>query len=131
MHTQILANVTPTATRVAVLEDSKLVELYIERRRTRDLVGNIYKGRVSNIAAGMQAAFVDVGLEHDVFLPMGDIGQHGGPHRVDEGSDDILSQVSELSIRDILRPNQEMYYSYNYRIFYQNITIRDFLIFAS
>ena len=107
MYTQILANVTPTATRVAVLEDSKLVELYIERPKHVDLVGNIYKGRVSNIAPGMQAAFVDVGLEHDVFLPMGDINVHH-LHMTDEGSDDILGHVQELSIRDILRPGQEI-----------------------
>ncbi len=107
MFTQILSNVTPTATRVAVLEDSKLVELYIERPKHVDLVGNIYKGRVSNIAPGMQAAFVDVGLEHDVFLPMGDINVHH-LHMTDEGSDDILGHVQELSIRDILSPGQEI-----------------------
>ena len=107
MHTQILANVTPTATRVAVLEDSKLAEFYIERPKHVDLVGNIYRGRVTNIAPGMQAAFVDVGLEHDVFLPMGDINVHH-LHMADEGSDDILGQVQELTINDVLKCGQEI-----------------------
>ena len=73
MHTLLLANVTPAVTRVAMVEDGSLVELYIERASDRTLVGNIYKGRVSNIARGMQAAFVDVGLEHDIFLPLSGI----------------------------------------------------------
>lgn len=91
MYTQLLANVTPAVTRVAMVEDGQLVELYIERATDRTLVGNIYKGRVSNIARGMQAAFVDVGLEHDIFLPLSGIVQP--PRGADEGPVDAVSAV--------------------------------------
>ena len=55
-------------TRVAILEDDQVVEIFIERERSRGVVGNIYKGRVSKILPGMQSSFVDVGLERDAFL---------------------------------------------------------------
>ncbi len=68
MHKQILVEKENDQIRVAVMEQNKLVELYIERQRDRTLVGNIYKGRVSNVLPGMQAAFVDIGLEKRAFL---------------------------------------------------------------
>jgi ribonuclease G len=55
-------------TRVAILEDDQVVEVFIERARSRGVVGNIYKGRVSKVLPGMQSSFVDVGLERDAFL---------------------------------------------------------------
>ena len=62
--------ITPDAreTRVAILEENRLAELYVERREQRSLVGNIYKGRVENVLAGMDAAFVDIGLQKNGFL---------------------------------------------------------------
>ena len=53
---------------MAILEQGRLVEFYVERRSRRSLVGNIYKGRVENVLAGMDAAFIDVGLEKNGFL---------------------------------------------------------------
>ena len=55
-------------TRVAILEDDQVVEVFIERERQRGVVGNIYKGRVSKVLPGMQSSFVDIGLERDAFL---------------------------------------------------------------
>jgi ribonuclease G len=55
-------------TRVAILEDDQVVEIFIERERQRGVVGNIYKGRVSKVLPGMQSSFIDVGLERDAFL---------------------------------------------------------------
>jgi ribonuclease G len=55
-------------TRVAILEDDQVVEIFIERERQRGVVGNVYKGRVSKVLPGMQSSFVDVGLERDAFL---------------------------------------------------------------
>jgi ribonuclease G len=55
-------------TRVAILEDDQVVEIFIERERQRGVVGNIYKGRVSKVLPGMQSSFVDIGLERDAFL---------------------------------------------------------------
>jgi len=69
----IVINVDPGETRVALIENGICVELYIERTRDRSLVGNIYLGRVSRVIAGMQAAFVDIGLEKAAFLPVSDV----------------------------------------------------------
>src|SRR3954465_5467752 len=55
-------------TRVAILEDDQVVEVFIERQNQRGVVGNIYKGRVSKVLPGMQSSFIDVGLERDAFL---------------------------------------------------------------
>src|SRR5260370_34853037 len=60
-------------TRIAVLEDDRLTEIFVERHRHRGLVGNVYKGRVTRVLPGMQAAFVDVGLERDAFLYVSDV----------------------------------------------------------
>lgn len=73
MSEEILINVTPSETRVAVVENGVLQEVHIERASKRGLVGNIYKGRVSRILPGMQAAFVDIGLEKAAFLHASDI----------------------------------------------------------
>ena len=71
MGKEIIANSEPFETRVAVLADGTLVNLYIERGEP--LAGNIYKGRVANVLPGMEAAFVDIGLERNAFLHVGDI----------------------------------------------------------
>ncbi len=73
MSEEILINVTPTETRVAVVENGVLQELYIERVASRGIVGNIYKGKVVRVLPGMQAAFVDIGLERASFIHASDI----------------------------------------------------------
>ncbi|GAA5006480.1 ribonuclease G [Pseudoluteimonas lycopersici] len=73
MSEEILVNVTPRETRVAVVENGMLQELHIERGWSRGVVGNIYKGRVQRVMPGMQAAFVDIGLERAAFLHANDI----------------------------------------------------------
>jgi ribonuclease G len=73
MSEEILVNVTPQETRVAVVENGVLQEVFIERSNRRGLVGNIYKGRVCRVLPGMQAAFVDIGLERAAFLHASDI----------------------------------------------------------
>jgi ribonuclease G len=70
---QLLINCTPWETRVALLEDTTLVELHIERRHEGSIAGNIYKGKVSRVLPGMQAAFVDIGLEKAAFLHASDV----------------------------------------------------------
>jgi len=60
-------------TQVAILEDDLVAEVFIERERQRGAVGNIYKGRVSKVLPGMQSAFVDIGLERDAFLYVGEV----------------------------------------------------------
>jgi ribonuclease G len=73
MSVEILINVTPHETRVAVVEHGILQDVYIERSRKLGLVGNIFKGRVSRVLPGMQAAFIDIGLERTGFLHTSDI----------------------------------------------------------
>ncbi len=73
MSEEILINVTPPETRVAVIENGVLQELIIERTRERGLVGNIYKGEVCRVLPGMQAAFVDIGLPKAAFIHISDL----------------------------------------------------------
>ena len=73
MSEEILINVTPRETRVAVLENGVLQEIYVERASRLGLVSNIYKGKVVRVLPGMQAAFIDIGLERAAFLHASDI----------------------------------------------------------
>jgi ribonuclease G len=73
MSEEILINVTPQETRVAVLQQAVVQELHIERASARGLVGNIYLGRVCRVLPGMQSAFVEVGLDRAAFLHVADI----------------------------------------------------------
>ena len=73
MGNTLVVNATTEQTRVALLENGSVVELFIERRKERGLVGNIYKGRVQRVLPGMQAAFVEIGLERAAFLYAGDL----------------------------------------------------------
>jgi len=104
MSEEILVNVTPPETRVAVIENGVVQELIIERSRRRGLVGNIYKGRVCRVLPGMQAAFVDIGLERAAFLHASDIvtnGHHGCDKHdninelVHEGGDVVVQVVKD------------------------------------
>ncbi|MGB2079737.1 MAG: ribonuclease E/G, partial [Vibrio sp.] len=76
MSAELLINVTPSETRVAMIEQGKLQEVHIEREARRGIVGNIYKGKVSRVLPGMQAAFVDIGLDKAAFLHASDIVPH-------------------------------------------------------
>jgi len=70
---EIITNSNEDETRLAILEDGQLTEVFLERAQSRGLVGNIYKGRVSRVLPGMQSAFVDIGLERDGFLYVSDV----------------------------------------------------------
>ena len=90
MSDEILINSTPVQTRVAVVESGILAEIYVERRSHKGLVGNIYLGRVMRVLPGMQAAFVDIGLERASFLHVSDLvtlGADGLEVRSDETRD--------------------------------------------
>src|SRR6266478_2013156 len=86
MAKEIIVNVGERETRIAVIEESKLVELHIERAER--VVGSLYKCRVANVLAGMDAAFVDIGLERNAFLYVGDVlttGEDTGSSDGDNG----------------------------------------------
>src|ERR1700730_14696624 len=93
MYRQIVATRSPREVRVAVLEDHKTVELYVERPHSQGNVGNIYKGRICDVLPGMQAAFVNIGLEKNAFLHFEDC--MGSLHK-DTNLDDNTSTIQEL-----------------------------------
>ena len=78
MSVELLINVTPSETRVAQVENGMLQELHLERQSTTGIVGNIYLGKVSRVLPGMQAAFVDIGLDKAAFLHASDIITYDG-----------------------------------------------------
>ena len=73
MGAELVINAASHETRIALIENGTIAELYIERSREKGIVGNIYKGRVIRVLPGMQAAFVDVGLEKAAFLYVADV----------------------------------------------------------
>src|SRR5512145_343588 len=73
----LVINAAGAETRVALVENGTIHEYYLERKREKGIVGNIYKGRVVRVLPGMQAAFVDIGLEKAAFLYVGDV--YGDP----------------------------------------------------
>ncbi len=120
MSEEILVNVTPRETRVAVVENGMLQELHIERGWRRGVVGNIYKGKVQRVMPGMQAAFVDIGLDRAAFLHANDIFRASVAPAIDTtlgetGLDDEASSVVTAtpplvvpSITELLRDGQEI-----------------------
>ncbi len=73
MSVEIVINAAPEETRVALLENRTVTEFYFDRKRDRGMMGNVYKGRVAKVLPGMQAAFVDIGMEKAAFLYVADI----------------------------------------------------------
>ncbi|MCS7236506.1 MAG: Rne/Rng family ribonuclease [Armatimonadota bacterium] len=100
MRRQIVANVEPFETRVAVFEDGQVVNLFIERGEP--LAGNVYKARVANVLRGMDAAFVDIGLERNAFLQVGDVRSQ----RI--GGEELEDAIGQGGIQQKLRVGQEI-----------------------
>ena len=73
MRKEIIINVEEDESRIAVLEDKQLVQLFTERKTEQSIVGNVYKGTVNSILPGMQAAFVDIGIDKAGFLHVDDV----------------------------------------------------------
>src|ERR1700692_4833389 len=76
MSKELVISATQHETRVAIMEDGQLCEIYIEREKEFALVGSLYKGRVTRVLPGMQSAFVDIGLDSDAFLYVSDFLEH-------------------------------------------------------
>jgi ribonuclease G len=105
MSEEILINVTPQETRVSVVENGILQEVHIERTQKRGLVGNIFKGRVSRVLPGMQAAFIDIGLERTGFLHSSDIVSNN----IDPDSESELNDsVESLPIENMIHEGDEI-----------------------
>ncbi|MDR1620676.1 MAG: Rne/Rng family ribonuclease [Clostridiales bacterium] len=106
MGKEIYVDINPFQTRVVLLENGAPSEIYIERRGHERLVGNIYSGKVQNVLPGMQAAFVDIGLERNAFLYAGDIL---ADHSDFQFNDKTQEQgIAPLNIKDIVKPGQEI-----------------------
>src|SRR5260370_7245275 len=76
MSKEMVISANPHETRVAIVENGQLCEIYIEREKEFALVGSLYKGRVTRVLPGMQSAFVDIGLDSDAFLYVSDFLEH-------------------------------------------------------
>ena len=101
---ELLINYAPYETRVALVEESQLVEFYVERPKEKGVVGNIYKGRVVRVLPGMKAAFVDVGLSRTAFL-------YGGDFLPILEGEELLGEsafVSEKALCEVLKEGQEI-----------------------
>src|SRR5688572_5387322 len=101
---EILINVTPRETRVAVIEQGVTQEVHVERASARGLVGNIYMGRVVRVLPGMQSAFIDIGGERAAFLHVADIWSNrhdGDPSRPIER---LLAEGQNLMVQVVKDP---------------------------
>ena len=105
MSEEILINVTPVETRVALVENGMLQEAYVERTTRRGIVGNIFKGKVVRVLPGMEAAFVDIGLERAAFIHASDVMPSMSDGEVSEPSD---GPRTVPDIRTLLREGQSL-----------------------
>jgi len=121
MLKEIIVSKDEYETRAALIEDKSLAELFIERQEERYVLGNIYKGRVNSILPGMQAAFVDIGLDRNAFLHVSDVAHHleeyDGMVNGETDSEANGSRKNQagyrkrneaMSIRDLLKKGQEI-----------------------
>lgn len=128
MYRRLIVNVAEHETRVAIQEDGTLVELFVQRKDGADIAGNIIKGRVQRVLPGMQAAFVNIGLEQAAFLHVNDviddgyynIGEYPKEFHLDEETDEETGQdldsnllyeartTGEKHIEELIREGQEI-----------------------
>ncbi len=113
MTKHIIINSTNEDTRIAILEDNKLVELFVERPDNERMVGDIYKARVKKVVPGMQAAFIDIGHEQDAFLHFSDFDSSNTEmffevDEEDENSVTTKKRKSDEEITQFLKKNKEL-----------------------
>ena len=116
----LVINADGPETRVALVENGLLGELYIERKRERGIAGNIYKGRVERVLPGMQAAFVNIGLEKSAYLHVSDVrgtpddlkrllsGSERSDRDQQDDEEDSAQPSSGARIEDLLKDGQEI-----------------------
>ncbi|MGB7605194.1 MAG: Rne/Rng family ribonuclease [Lutisporaceae bacterium] len=103
---EIIIDVGKTQTAVALLERKELTELYVEKNEHQSIVGNIYKGRVENVLPGMQAAFVNIGIDKNVFLYVKDAIPNAYFGEEDEG--EFTDKYKNANINNFLKVGQEI-----------------------
>lgn len=113
MNNEIIINVSREEIRVALLENGQVVELYIDRKKEEGIVGNIYKGRVAKVLPGMQASFIDIGLEKAAFLYATDVSNTMEEYVrfMDEDIEftDGKRKRTATPIEDLLQEGQEIF----------------------
>src|SRR5919106_5975414 len=115
MNKEMIISSNGHETRVAILEDDQLAELFVEREQNRGVVGNVYKGRVSKVLPGMQSSFIDLGLERDGFLYVADVVDTMEEFDKLESGDDEASNGRDRDrdkphpkIEDLIKEGQEI-----------------------
>src|ERR1700722_10969809 len=99
MNKELFVSSTPHETKVGLMEDDLLAEIYLERENEYTLAGSIYKGRVTRVLPGMQSAFVDIGLERDAFLYVSDFME------LEEHDEDLTDIVpANRGVQDLRAP---------------------------
>jgi Rne/Rng family ribonuclease len=106
MIKEMIVSSTALETKIAILEDDQLAELYIERNRNRGILGNIYKGRVTKVLPGMQSAFVNVGLEKDSFLYVSDFIEDTEEYDkvLTEAEEQVATALAEIEVQERPQP---------------------------
>ena len=107
MSKRIVVNAGPIETRIAVQEGNLLTDLYLERHRHRSIVGSVYKGTVTNVLPGMQAAFVNIGLAKDAFLYAGDFTASRGVETAPVVVPDVDEEEGDVEVDDVQPPRRE------------------------
>src|SRR5579863_4123774 len=102
MSKELVISANRHETRVAVIEDDQVVEIYYQRENEYSLAGSIHKGRVTRVLPGMQSAFVDIGLDRDAFLYVSDFFEDN------EEYDKIVTSVEETVLKLERTPRQEV-----------------------
>ena len=103
--TEILINSNPFETRVAMIQQGRLVEFYVERVKDRGITGNIYKGKIVRVLPGMQSAFVEIGVQRTSFLHVSDIKE---PPDEFEEEDEEHQKHADVRIQDLIKEGQEI-----------------------
>ncbi|TSK07466.1 MAG: Rne/Rng family ribonuclease [Geobacter sp.] len=110
MGNELVINTTSHETRIALIENGTIAELYVERSRVKGIIGNIYKGRVVRVLPGMQAAFVDIGLEKAAFLYVADVfdamDEYDSYIEPEQGEEPVPHPLHP--IEDLLQEGQEL-----------------------
>ena len=122
---EIIINANPYEKRVALLEDRLLTEIYIERRRSKRINGNIYQGKVTRVLPGMQAAFVDIGIDRDAFLYVVDVIHPSIDYeKINISEEEELANSSDNTIEGLNElPEEEKTFSHTH----SNVAIEDLL----
>jgi ribonuclease G len=108
MPNSLVINCNPHETRIGFLEDGQVVELMIERRKDSGVLGNIYKGKVTRVLPGMQAAFVDIGLERAAFLYVADVADGGRSADMSNTMSEARGEYYHTPIQQLLSEGQEI-----------------------